>query len=136
MQDEREERKSTLMAHTIFLAIFSPLATVGMMLAVMWSMSAAGMPRKEYGQDTSEQIHSHQISSENQVLIDGAGGEPTAHTPGVVGRKPSGDRSIDQDVYILTRLDGSNQRQLAQLVNDLALKELTRLIERKTNTSC
>ena len=124
-----------MMSHAIFLGIFSPLATVGMMLAVMWGMSAAGMLRKEYGQDMIEQIHSHQTSPENLVLIDGADGEPTTHKPGVVGRKPSGDRSIDQDIYILTRLDVSNERQVAQLVNDLVLKELTRLIERRTNTS-
>ena len=134
MEDEREERKSTTMSHTILLAIFSPLATVGMVLVVMWSMSAAGPRRKEHGQDMSEQIHSPEICPENLVLIDGADREPATRNPGFVGEKPFGDRFIDHGICILTRLDASNQRQVAQLVNDLVLKELTRLSECGTNT--
>jgi hypothetical protein len=38
MKDEREERKGTIMGH-IFMTIFSWLATVGMVLVIMWGMS-------------------------------------------------------------------------------------------------
>ena len=123
------------MTHTVFVAIFAPLATVGMMLVIMWSMSVAGMPRKEYGQDTSEQTYSHPNFLENLVLIDGADRESATHKPGVAGGEAVDARSIDQSICILRRLDASNQRQVARMVNDLVLKELIRLSECETNTS-
>ena len=41
MKDEREERKGTIMDHVTFMTIFSLLATVGMVLVIMWGMSSA-----------------------------------------------------------------------------------------------
>ncbi len=122
------------MTHTIFVAIFAPLATVGMMLVIMWGMNAAGPRRKGYGQDTREEIHSPEICPEKPFLIDGADGELATRKLGVVGEKPFGDRSIDHGICILTRVDVSNQQQVVQLVNEPALKELARLIECGTNT--
>jgi hypothetical protein len=42
MKDEREERKGTIMDHTVFLAICFPLVIVGMILVIMWGMSIVG----------------------------------------------------------------------------------------------
>jgi hypothetical protein len=42
MKDEREERKGTIMDHTVFLAICFPLVIVGMILVIMWGMSLVG----------------------------------------------------------------------------------------------
>ena len=123
------------MNHTIIVAIFSPLVLVGMVLVIMWGMSAAGPRRKGYGQGNSQHIHSREICPEKLFLIDGADGEPATRKPGFVGEKPFGDRSINHGIRILTQLDASNRRQVAQLVNDLVLKELARLIGRRTNTS-
>ena len=39
MADEQEERKGTIMDHMTFMTIFSSLATVGMVLVIMWGMS-------------------------------------------------------------------------------------------------
>ena len=39
MKDEREERKGISMDHMTFMTIFSSLATVGMVLLIMWGMS-------------------------------------------------------------------------------------------------
>jgi hypothetical protein len=39
VKNEREERKGTSMDHMTFMTIFSLLATVGMVLVVMWGMS-------------------------------------------------------------------------------------------------
>ena len=64
-----------------------------------------------------------------------AADKPAADKSGFVGEKPSGDRSIKHGVRILSRLDASNRRQVAQLVNYLVLKELARLIGCGTNTS-
>ena len=86
------------MSDTIIVAIFSPLVLVGMVLVIMWGMSAAGRRRKGYGQDNSEQIHSREICPENLFLIDGADGEAAARKPGFVGEKPSGDRSINHGI--------------------------------------
>jgi hypothetical protein len=107
-----------------------------MILVIIWGMNAAGPGRKGYGQDTSEQIHSPEICPEKPFLIDDVDGEPANRNPDFVGETPCGDRAIDHGICILTRLDASNQRHVAQLVNDLVLKELTRLIESETHTSC
>jgi hypothetical protein len=45
MKDEREERKGTIMDHMTFMTIFSSLATVGMVLVIMWGMSTVGDPQ-------------------------------------------------------------------------------------------
>src|SRR6185436_2679363 len=37
--DEREERKGTIMDHMTFTTIFSLLTTMGMVLLIMWGMS-------------------------------------------------------------------------------------------------
>lgn len=42
LEDEREERKDTNMGDTLMLAIYFPLVVVGMVLVIMWGMSAAG----------------------------------------------------------------------------------------------
>jgi hypothetical protein len=39
MADGQEERKGTIMDHMTFMTIFSSLATVGMVLVIMWGMS-------------------------------------------------------------------------------------------------
>ena len=39
MKDDREERKGAIMGHITFTTIFSMLATVGMVLLIMWGMS-------------------------------------------------------------------------------------------------
>ena len=39
MADEREERKGTIMSQMLFMTIFSLLATVGMVLVIIWGMS-------------------------------------------------------------------------------------------------
>lgn len=39
MKNEREERKGTSMDHMTYMTIFSSLATVGMVLLIMWGMS-------------------------------------------------------------------------------------------------
>ena len=39
MADEQEERKGTIMDHMTFMTIFSSLATVGMVLVIIWGMS-------------------------------------------------------------------------------------------------
>jgi hypothetical protein len=39
MADEREERKGTIMSQMLFMTVFSLLATVGMVLVIMWGMS-------------------------------------------------------------------------------------------------
>jgi hypothetical protein len=39
VKDEREERKGTSMDHMTYMTIFSSLATVGMVLVIMWGMS-------------------------------------------------------------------------------------------------
>jgi hypothetical protein len=39
LNDEREERKGTIMGHMTFTTIFSLLTTMGMVLLIMWGMS-------------------------------------------------------------------------------------------------
>lgn len=39
LNDEREERKGTIMDHMTFTTIFSLVTTMGMVLLVMWGMS-------------------------------------------------------------------------------------------------
>ena len=61
LADEREERKDTNMGDTLMLAIYFPLVIVGMVLVIMWGMSAAGPRRNRYGQDQNERLHSHEV---------------------------------------------------------------------------
>jgi hypothetical protein len=61
LEDEREERKDTNMGDTLMLAIYFPLVIVGMVLVIMWGMSAAGPRRNGYAQDESERLHSHEV---------------------------------------------------------------------------
>jgi hypothetical protein len=49
------------MGNTVMLAISFPLVIVGMVLVIMWGMSAAGSPRKRYDQDESERLHSREV---------------------------------------------------------------------------
>jgi hypothetical protein len=49
------------MGDTIILTIFFPLVIVGMVLVIMWGMSAAGPRRKGYGQDECERLHSREV---------------------------------------------------------------------------
>ena len=44
------------MHQTIIVAIYSPLAIVGMMLMITWGMNAAGSRREGDGQDVSQHI--------------------------------------------------------------------------------
>jgi hypothetical protein len=125
----------TTMSHIAFMTIFSPLVTVGMVLVIMWSMSTVDPHFQAYGKESNEQRHSGEMCSETLVLIDGAAGEAGVRKPGFVVEKPFGDRSIDHGVGILTRLDASNQRQVARLSNDLVLKEIALLIGGEVHTS-
>ena len=61
LEDEREERKATNMGDTLMLAVYFPLVIVGMVLVIMWGMSAAGPRRTGYGRDESERLHSHEV---------------------------------------------------------------------------
>ena len=110
------------MGFIILMTIFIPLATVGMVLVIIWSMSAAGSGRNEYAQEKSEHIHSRDVGPENLFLIDGADGEPATRKSDCIGGNPCGDRSINHGICTLT-----------QLVSDLVLKELARLNGRGTN---
>ena len=49
------------MGNTVMLAISFPLVIVGMVLVIMWGMSAAGSPRKRYDQGEREQLHSRDV---------------------------------------------------------------------------
>ena len=49
------------MGDTLMLAIYFPLVIVGMVLVIMWGMSAAGPRRNGYGQDQNERLHSHEV---------------------------------------------------------------------------
>jgi len=68
-------------------------------------------------------------------LIYGACGESTTKKPCLVFEKPLGYRAINHGIRILTRLGGWHWREVAQLVNDLVLKELAGLIGCGANTS-
>ena len=57
LEDEREERKGTNMGDTIILAICFPLVIVGMVLVIMWGMSAAGSRRTGCSLGESKQNH-------------------------------------------------------------------------------
>ena len=49
LNDEREERKGTIVDHMTFMTIFSLLGTVGMVLLIMGGMSAFQPPLAEVG---------------------------------------------------------------------------------------
>jgi len=49
------------MGDTVMLAIYFPLVMVGMVLVIMWGMSAAGPRRNGYGQDESEGLHTREV---------------------------------------------------------------------------
>ena len=123
------------MSHIVFMTIFSPLVTVGMVLVIMWGMSTVDPHFNGYGKENNEQRHSREMCSETLVLIDGAGAEAGVRKPGFVVGKSFDDRSIDHGVGILTRLDASSQRQVARLSNDLVLKEIALLIGCGAHTS-
>lgn len=84
------------MGYTIFMVVFSSLATVGMVLLIMWGMSNVDPHRKGYGKDNSEFIGLREMCHETLFWLDGGGVESGVHAPGSVGRKPFGDRSINQ----------------------------------------
>ncbi len=49
------------MGNTVMLAISFPLVIVGMVLVIMWGMSAAESPRKRYDQGESERLPSREV---------------------------------------------------------------------------
>jgi len=49
------------MGDTVMLAIYFPLVMVGMVLVIMWGMSAARPRRNGYGQDESERLHTREV---------------------------------------------------------------------------
>ena len=49
------------MGDTVMLAIYFPLVMVGMVLVIMWGMSAAEPRRNGYGQDESERLHTREV---------------------------------------------------------------------------
>jgi uncharacterized membrane protein YhaH (DUF805 family) len=57
---EKKGRVS-IMGDTVMLAIYFPLVMVGMVLVIMWGMSAAGTRRNGYGQDESERLHAREV---------------------------------------------------------------------------
>ena len=92
---EREERKGTVMGHTIFLVVFSSLVTVGMVLLIMWGMSNVDPRRKGYGKGPGEHSDSSEICPELPLLIDVAYGEAGGCKAGFVGGKPFDDQSLN-----------------------------------------
>jgi hypothetical protein len=57
---EKKGRVS-IMGDTVMLAIYFPLVIVGMVLVIMWGMSAAGLRRNGYGQDETERLHTREV---------------------------------------------------------------------------
>jgi hypothetical protein len=125
----------TTLSHIVFMTIFFSLVTVGMVLVIMWGMSTVDPHFNAYGKENNEQRHSGEMCPEPLVLIDGAGDEAGVRKPGFIVGKPFGDRFFDHGIGILTRLDASNQRQVARLSNDLVLKEIALLIGCQAHTS-
>jgi hypothetical protein len=56
IENQLGERKGTTMHQTIIVAIYSPLAIVGMMLVITWGMNAASSRREGDGQDVIQHI--------------------------------------------------------------------------------
>ena len=79
------------MHQTIIVAIYSPLAVVGMMLVITWGMNAAGSRREGYRQDVSPHIELCEICPMRPFAIHGAGPEAAAFSSGYVGEKPLWD---------------------------------------------
>jgi len=75
IENQLEERKGTTMHQTIIVAIYSPLAIVGMMLVITWGMDAAGSRREGDGQDVSQHIELCEICPMRPFAIHGAGPE-------------------------------------------------------------
>jgi hypothetical protein len=74
------------MHQTIIVAIYSPLAIVGMMLVITWGMNAAGSRREGYRQDVSPHIELCEICPMRPFAIHGAGPEAAAFSSGCVGK--------------------------------------------------
>jgi hypothetical protein len=106
------------MGHTIFIALFSSLATVGMVLLIMWGMSSVDPRRKRYGHNNSEFIGLREMCPETRFWVDGAGGEPIVQKPCSVGRKPFGDRSINQTWRRYPNAVGYFQRAAGGTINN------------------
>lgn len=79
------------MHQTIILAIYSPLAIVGMMLIITWGMNAAGSRREGDGQDVSQHIELCDICPMRPFGIQGAGPDAAAFSSGSVDGKPLWD---------------------------------------------
>jgi len=75
----------------IILAIYSPLATVGMMLVITWGMNAAGSRREGDGQDVSQQSELCESCPMRPFAIQGAGSDAAAFSSHCVGEKPLWD---------------------------------------------
>jgi hypothetical protein len=58
----REKKgRVSIMGDTVMLAIYFPAVIVGMVLVIMWGMSAAGSHRTGYGYDERERLHSREV---------------------------------------------------------------------------
>jgi hypothetical protein len=79
------------MHQTIIVAIYSPLAIVGMMLVITWGMNAAGARRERDGQDVSHQVELCDMCPMKPFVMYGTDGESAAYTSGSVGEKPLWD---------------------------------------------
>jgi hypothetical protein len=85
------------MHQVIIVAIYSPLAIVGMMLVITWGMNAAGSRREGYGQDMSEHIELCEICPMKPFVMYGTDGESAAYTSSSVGEKPVWDVTKAED---------------------------------------
>jgi len=73
------------MHQTIIVAVYSPLAIVGMMLVITWGINAAGARREGHGQAVSQQIELCDICPMRPFAIQGAGPEVATLSSGYVG---------------------------------------------------
>jgi hypothetical protein len=76
------------MHQIIIVAIYSPLAIVGMMLVITWGMNAAGSRREGFGHDVSQHIELCEICPMKPFATKGAGTESATFSSVSVGEKP------------------------------------------------
>lgn len=79
------------MHQTIIVAVYSPLAIVGMMLVITWGMNAAGSRRERDGQDVSQHIELCEVCPMRPFAMQGAGSEAATLSSGYVGETPLWD---------------------------------------------
>ena len=75
------------MHQTIIVAIYSPLAIVGMMLVITWGMNAAGSRREGYEEDVSPHIELCDICPMRPFAIEGTGPDAVGFSSGYAGEK-------------------------------------------------